>query len=113
MTITNKNAAAEYYTFMRVTRDEMIMRCNKCKAHINEVLHSIRKLGGQFAIDATIISLHMDGFIVKIDGHHGDIAWHDGTYYMYETYGTVADGDDVTRHETVDDAVTALMRTPA
>ena len=113
MVINNKQNAAKYYVFIKASREEMIASCNNCKMHIKEVLNSIRKLGGQLAYDATTIDLHADGFIVKIAGHHGDIAWHDSTNHMYETCGTVVDAEDIARHEDVDDAVTALLRTPA
>lgn len=55
---------------------------------------------------------HLDGFIVSIPGHHGDIAWHTATDYTYETYGTIVDADDCTRHNSAKEAVLALLATP-
>ena len=112
--VINKNFAdvATYYSFSMLSREEIQQHSINAVAKVKEALREIKRLGGLFALEATTVDMHFDGFIIKIAGHHGDIAWHESTCYKYETYGTVADGDDVTHHDTIEEAVTALLRTP-
>lgn len=79
--------------------------------HAKEI-SAVLKLLDEDAYNKATITMLFDGFVLKIDGYHGDVAWHEGTMHMYETYGTIEDYDDVTRHEKVADAVLALLRTP-
>lgn len=92
--------------------DEIKSMISEGVKHAKEIA-AVLKLLDEEAYDNATIKMHFDGFILKIDGHHGDVAWHEGTMHMYETYGTIEDYDDVTRHENVTDAVLALLRTPA
>lgn len=104
----SRAAFSDLYGMTSKEKYDCIRMCDEAGINIGRLLYVL----SERAYEKAEMTSHFDGWILRIPGHHGDIAFHYGTSHNYETYGTVADFGEISRTVNPVEALVNLLNTP-